>query len=74
MVYKYHSCFVFFSIKQNHEGKYIHNEIFNNIPYFDKTRLHVNCLKDGFFMYNDKVLTRKIDVINHISHSVIPMY
>ena len=31
-------------------------------------------LKMVFFMYNDKVSTRKIDVINHISHSVIPMY
>ena len=48
-----------FSIKHNEEGKDIHNEIFNNIPHFTKTRIRVNCLLYGFVMYNDKVLIWK---------------
>ena len=34
MMYQYYSRLGFFPIKHNEEGKYIHNEIFNNIPHF----------------------------------------
>ena len=59
-MYKYYSRLWVFLIKSNNEGKYIHNKIFNNIPYFIKNRLHVDCLQDSFVMYNNKVITIKI--------------
>ena len=60
--------------KNNEEAKYIHNEIFNNIPHFIKKRLHVDCLQDGFVMYKNKVILRKIEFIPPIPDSMIPMY
>ena len=59
-MYKYYSRFGFLPIKHNEKGKYIHNEIFNNIPHFIKNRLHVDCLQDGFVMYKNEVILRKI--------------
>ena len=40
---------------------------------FDKNCLHVNCLQDGFVMYNDKVLIIKQWVILPISDAMIPV-
>ena len=48
IMYTYYSCLGFFPSKQNEEGKYIQNKIFNNIPHFIKNRFRVKCLKDGF--------------------------
>ena len=48
MMYKHYSFLGFYPIKHNEEGKYTHNEIFNNIPHFIKKRLHINCLQYGF--------------------------
>ena len=56
MVYVYYSNFGFLSIKHNKEGKYIHEEVFNNIPNVIKNIPHFKCLQDGFVMYNDKEL------------------
>ena len=33
IMYKHYSYLGFPQIKHNSEGKYVHNEIFNNIPY-----------------------------------------
>ena len=74
MVYEYHSRLGFLSIKHDEEGKDIHNDIFNNIPYFIKNCLHFNCLQDRFVMYNDKVLRIKQEVVPPIPDSVIPVY
>ena len=68
------SCLVVLPIKHNEEGKYIHNKIFNNIPHLFKNHLHVNCIQDGFVMYNDKVSIRKRVVIPTITDYMIPMY
>ena len=51
----------------------IHNEIFNNIPYLVKDRLHVDYLQDGNVMYNDKVIFLKREVLTHIHESMMPM-
>ena len=59
IMYQYYSRLGFPQIKQIEEGKYIQNEIFNNIPNFIKNRLHVECIQDSFVMYNDKVILRK---------------
>ena len=56
---KYYSCIGILPIKHNEEGKYVHNEIFENIPHFIKNCLHVSFLQDGFSMYNNKVLIHK---------------
>ena len=50
MMYKYYSRCWFSPIKNNEEGKYGHNEMFNNIPHFIKNFLHVYFLQDGFVM------------------------
>ena len=55
-MYKYYSRLGLISIRKNEEGEDINNEIFNNIPHFIKNILHVNCLQNGFIMYNDKVI------------------
>ena len=52
MMYKYYYRLVFLPIKHNDEGKYIHNEIFNNIPHLIKTRQRVDFIQDGFVVYN----------------------
>ena len=59
MMYKYYQHIGFLQIKHNKEGKYTHNEIFNNIPHLIKNHLHLNSLQDGFFIYTDKVLIHK---------------
>ena len=60
MIHKYYSCLGIPPIKHNEEGKYIHNEIFNNIPHFIKIRLHVYFFQGGFVMYKNKVTLHKI--------------
>ena len=52
MMYEYNYCLGFSPIKHNEEGKYIHNEIFNNIPHFIRNRQRVDFLQDGFVVYN----------------------
>ena len=56
MIYQYYYRLGFFPIKHNEEGGNIHNEIFNDIPYSIKNRLHANCLQDGFVIYNGKLI------------------
>ena len=60
VMYKYCSCLGVFPIKHNAEGKYINNEIFNNIPHFIKNRSHANIIQDGFVAYEDKLIMCKI--------------
>ena len=59
MMYKHCSHLGFFPIKNNEEGKYIQNEIFNNIPHFIKKRLRVDCIQYGFVMYKNNVIVIK---------------
>ena len=49
MMYKYYSCLGFPPTKYNEAVKDINNEIFNNMTYFVKHCLHVNCLQ--VFLY-----------------------
>ena len=72
MMYKYYSRLGIFPNKHNEDGKNIHDEIFNNLPYFIKNRLHVDCLQDGFVMYKNKVKLFKIEVIPPINAYMIP--
>ena len=72
-MYKYSSRLGFSPIKYNGKRKYINNKIFNNIPHFIKNCQHVDCLQDGFVMYNDKVTLCKREVIPHITYSMIPI-
>ena len=72
MMYKYYNCLGFFPIKRNEEEKDIHNGIFNNIPYFIKTRLHVDFLQYIFVMYNDELIIFKTEVIPPIPDFMIP--
>ena len=62
MMYEYYSCLGFLPIKNNEKGKDIHNHIFNIIPNLIKTRLHVDCLQDGFVMDKNKVVIHKREV------------
>ena len=48
-----------------------YNKIFNNVSYFIKNHILVNCLQDGFVMYYDKVLICEIEVIPPIPDSMI---
>ena len=73
MMYKYYSRLGIFPNKHNEDGKNIHDEIFNNLPYFIKNRLHVDCLQDGFVMHKDKVIICEIEVINPITDYMIHM-
>ena len=73
MMYKYSSRLGFLPINKNEEGKNIHNEKINNITHFIKKRLHVNCIKDGFVMYNDKSLIFKRELIPLITDYIIPI-
>ena len=73
-MYKYHSRLEFLPIKHNEEVKYIHNEIFNNMPHFIKNFLCVDCLQDGFVVYKNKVIIRKIEFIPNILDYMIPAY
>ena len=41
------------------------------MPHLIKNSLHINCLKDGFVMYNDKLLIRKRDLIPPVTDSMI---
>ena len=66
-----YSCLRFPPIKNNEEGVNINKKIFNNIPHLIKTHLCVNCLQDGFVMYNDKVIIRKREVVTPIHDSMI---
>ena len=59
MMYKYYYHLECYPIKHNEEEKYIHNEVFNNIPHFIKKRLHVYYLQYGFVMDKNKVVLRK---------------
>ena len=54
MMYKYYSHIVFLSIKNNEEGKDIHERVFNNIPHSIKNIFHVNFNQGGFVMQNSK--------------------
>ena len=74
MMYRYYSHLGFLPIKHNEEGKYINSKIFNNIPYFIKNLIRVNCLQDGFVMYNDKAIIWKQEVITPITCFMIPVY
>ena len=62
-----------FSIKHNDKEKCIQNEIFNNIPHFIKKRLHVDCLRDRFVMYKDKVIISKRELIPPIPDYMLPV-
>ena len=73
IMHKYYSHLGFFPLKHNEERKYIHNEIFNNIPHFIKNRLHFDFIQDDFSMYNDKLLIRKIQVIPTTPDTMMPM-
>ena len=73
MMFKYYSRLGFLPIKRYEEGKYIHNEIFKNIPHFIKKRLHIDCIQDSFVMYKNKEIIRKIEVIPPITDYMIPM-
>ena len=73
MMYEDYFRLRFPPIKHNRKGKDIHNETFNNIPNCIKDHLHVNCLQDGFVIYNDKVLVHKQYVITTIIDYMIPM-
>ena len=73
MIYNYYSCLGFLPIKHNREGKYIHNEIFNNILHFIKNIVRVNFLEDGFFVYYYKVIICKIGFIPPTPYYMIPM-
>ena len=72
-MYTYYYHIVFSSIKQNEEGKYIHNEIFKNIPHFIKNHIHVDFIQDGFVKYRDRLLIQKIEVITPVPGSMIPV-
>ena len=72
IMYKYHYHIGSFPIKHNYEVKYVHSEIFNNIPYFIKNHLRVDCLQDGFVVYKNKVILRKTEFIPLITNSMIP--
>ena len=64
IMYKYYSRNLFFPIKHNEEGKYIYNEILNNIPHFIIIKpLRIDFLQDGFVMYSNKVILCKREVI-----------
>ena len=71
MMYKHYYHLGFYLIKHNEKGKDTHNEIFNNIPDFVKNGLPVDCLKNGFVMYKNKVILRKRDLIPPIPDSMI---
>ena len=74
MMYRYYSLLGFLQIKHNEEGKYIHNEISNNIPHFIKKSLHVDCIQDGFFIYKKKIiLCRRKSIPSNIDY-MIPEY
>ena len=73
-MYKYHSSLGFLPIKNNEEGKCIHNEIFKNIPHFIKNCLCVNFLQDGFGVYNDRVRIIKIWVVTPITDYMVLLY
>ena len=73
MMYKYYSHLGFSQSTNNEEGKYIHNEIFNNIPHFIKNCLHVDFLKYDFVMYKDKVIICKGGVIIPITGFMMPV-
>ena len=72
-MYKYYSRLEFLPIKQNKEGKDIPNEIFNNIPHFIKSLLHVDFIQYGFVMYKDKVTIHKRELVIPIPYSMIPV-
>ena len=73
MMYKYYSGIGLPPIKQKEERKIIHNGIFNNIPNFIKNSLNVDYIKDGFVMYNNKLIFHKREVIPPIPDSMIPV-
>ena len=53
MMNKYYSHLGFSPIKHNEEEKYIHNQIFNNIPHFIKNRMHVDFIQYRFVLYKN---------------------
>ena len=57
-MYKCYSRLVF-SQSNTTMNKKDENEILNNIPHFIKNRLDVDCIQDGFVMYNDKLIPCK---------------
>ena len=73
IIYKYYYHLWFIPIKYNDEWVYIHNEIFNNIKHFLKICLHFDCLRDGFVMYNHKVIFTKREIIPPVPDSMIPV-
>ena len=50
MNYKYYDTIGFPPIKHSEEIKYTKIEMFKNIQHLIKTRLHVDCIQDDFFM------------------------
>ena len=66
MMYKCYYHLEFLQIKQNEEGKYIHNKIFTNISHLNKNRLHVDCIP-----YKNKVIIQKRSFILPIPDSMI---
>ena len=72
-MYKYYSCLGFLPLKHDEEGKYIHKEEFNNLPHLIKNSLHVNCMHDGFVIYNDYVLIQKWESIEIIPDYMVPV-
>ena len=64
----------FYQSTHNEEVKYIHNEIFNNIPHFIKNRLCFDCLQVGFVVYKNKVVIFKREFIPSIPDYMIPVY
>ena len=70
--YKYYTFLGFIPIKNNEEGKNIHEEVFNNLIHVIKNCPHVNCFQDGLVVYSDKVLLCTRYVIPTITDSIIP--
>ena len=72
MMYTYYSHLVFLPEIHNDKGKYIHIEVFKNIPHLIiLILLNVDCLQDDFVMYKYKGILRKIEVIRTIIDSMI---
>ena len=46
---------------------------YGNNTYITKHRLNVDCLQGGFVMYKNKLILLKIEVINPITDSMIPV-
>ena len=45
---------------------------YSTIYHISSKLLRIDCLQDGFVVYNSKVILRKIEVISDIPDSMIP--